>query len=211
MNEATLQAKIYSGYAQAALRIGKQATHYRPASATAPLTVHGSSLYASFAQNFDFAQPNKYGNATWKVLVDGSQTQPGDYLTTGDGTWFIAAQQPLLPIYAVNCNRVISVRRTTQTGTSGAVGYGGATAGNEQVLMSGWPASVLQGTKGEKNPANIPEDERMPWWVILVPAYTGIIIRTSDIIRDELNRKYSVSSAELTDLGWRITAALEVP
>jgi len=47
---------------------------------------------------------------------------------------------------------------------------------------------------------------RTPWWAILMPAWPGVILRTSDIILDELGRKYVVSSAELTDMGWRCTA-----
>jgi hypothetical protein len=39
-----------------------------------------------------------------------------------------------------------------------------------------------------------------------MPAYPGIVLRTSDVIRCELGRKYVISSAELTDMGWRITA-----
>jgi hypothetical protein len=41
---------------------------------------------------------------------------------------------------------------------------------------------------------------------VLLPEAPGVILRAGDLIADELGRRYIVSSAELTDLGWRITA-----
>ena len=88
----------------------------------------------------------------------------------------------------------------------GQIGYGGDTPQTEALLMQNWPASVLQGTKGEQNDAKLPGDVRTPWWAILMPDYNGILLRTSDILKDELGRRYIISSAELTDMGWRLTA-----
>ena len=154
-----------------------------------------------------YGKPNKYGHPTWFGLFDGALTKPGDYLTNAsDGTFFIAAQQQALPILLVQCNRTINVLRPQQQAGVGALGYGGDTAANETTLMTAWPASVLQGTKGEKGDAILPGDVRSPWWAILLPAYPGVTLRAADIITDELSRRYVISSAELSDLGWRITA-----
>ena len=103
--------------------------------------------------------------------------------------------QQALPILLVQTNRIINVLRpATQSGV-GAIGYGGDIVSTETTLMSAWPASVLQGTKGEKNPTGLPMDERNPWMSVLLPHYTGVTIRTSDILTDDLGRKMLVSSA----------------
>lgn len=207
MDGSKLIAKVYKGYGKAAQRIGFAYQQFRATSANNPLaTTALQSLPCSFTTNFTFSQPNKYGQATWLGIFDGTSVQPGDFLTGRAGTFFVAAMQDLLPIYCVQCNRTISVLRVSMDSGVGQVGYGGDTTGTEQVLMSGWPASVLQGTKGEQNDANLPSDVRTPWWAILMPAWPGIVLRTSDIISDDIGRRYTVSSAELTDMGWRITA-----
>lgn len=208
MDAAKLQSKVYKGYAQASKRIGPAYNLFRPTSAINPFS-NGpiTTLNASFnAEDMTYGRPNKYGKPTWFCLVDGSQTQVGDYLSNATQTFFIAAMQPILPILAVDCNRTINVLRPQQQAGFGAQPYGGDTAAGETSLMTGWPASVLQGTKGEKNEVNLPGDVRNPWWQILLPSFTGVVIETSDIVTDDLSRRYVVSSAELTDLGWRITA-----
>lgn len=210
MDGSTLQAKIYKGYGQAAKRVGFPFQQYRAASALNPLSGPPlQTLPCSFTTNFHYNQPNKYGVATWLGVFDGSGCQPGDVLVGDGGTFFIAAMQPTLPIYCVQCNRTVSVLRTVMDDGVGAVRYGGETPDTEQVLMAGWPASVLQGTKGEQNSTGLPGDVRTPWWAILMPAWPGLVLRTSDIVVDDLGRRYAISSAELTDMGWRMTAKHE--
>lgn len=207
MDAATLQQKIYAGYGKAALRIGPSYNQYRPSSAINPFQGGPlQSLYASFnAEDMTYSRPNKYGKATWFCLVDGTQTQVGDYLINGEKTYFIAAQQDTLPILAVECNRTINIFRPQQQTQPGVNPYGGTIDANQTELLSGWPASILQGTKGEKDGAVLPGDVRLPWWAILLPAYPGVTLLTADIITDDINRRYIISSAELTDLGWRLT------
>lgn len=207
MDAALLQKKIYYGYKQAALRIGPINTIYRPTTALNPLAVVLLTLNASFnAEDFTYGRPNKYGKPTWFGVFDGGLTKVGDYLIGPQGTFFIAAQQLHLPILCVECNRVMDVYRPQQQAGIGAVGYGGDTTAAESLLMQQWPASVLQGTKGEKSETALPGDVRMAWWSILMPSWPGVVLRSDDIFTDDLKRRYVVSSAELTDLGWRITA-----
>jgi len=206
VDSVKLQNRVYKGYQKAALRIGPIFNLYRPTDPLAPIGGPIAVLNASFnAEDMTYGRPNKYGKPTWFCLVDGTQTQVGDYLINGDKTFFIAAQQTILPILAVDCNRTIDVIRPQQQTGVGAVGYGGDTDANETPLMTGWPASVLQGTKGEKGEVNLPGDVRNPWWQVLMPAFPGVVIRTADIVTDDLDRRYVVSSPELTDLGWRMT------
>ncbi|QBJ80517.1 hypothetical protein [Aquitalea sp. USM4] len=207
MDGTKLQLKVYSGYGKAAKRIGFPYQQFRPTSANNPLaTTALQSLYCSFTTNFRYDQPNKYGQATWLGIFDGTNVDPGDFLVGHQGTYFVAAMQDTLPIYCVQCNRTISVLRVTIADQVGAIGEGGDAQEVEVAMMTGWPASILQGTKGEQNDAKLPSDVRTPWWSILFPDYPGVILRTSDVIRDDIGRKYIISSAELTDMGWRITA-----
>ena len=207
MDGATLQARIDTGYAKAAVRIGKQFSLYRPASLTKPLASVLATVTAAFdaKPNFKFAAPNEYGHPTWYALLSAS-VQVGDYLINASDTFLIVARQPLLPVLAVSCNRIASLYQPDNRTGVGAVGYGGTTASNRTTVLTGWPCSILQGTKGEKSDVALPGDTRTPWWSILLPLCLGITIHNNDIITDDLGRTYIVSSAEQTDLGWRITA-----
>lgn len=207
MDGATLQQKVYAGYAKAALRIGTSFNQYRASTAINP-TASGNlvqSLLASANVNWAYDRANKYGNAVYQMLVDGTQTQVGDFLV-GSSTYYIAAMQPLLPILAVKCNHTITIKRPTQPVGVGQVGYGGYQDSTATILYQGCPASILEGTKGENNSFNLPNDIKMPWWRVIFPSLGGVNIVTGDIITDETNLQYQVSSAELTELGWRLTA-----
>lgn len=207
MDSTKIQSRVWKGYGKAAKYIGPAYNLYRPIFAVNPFS-NGpvATLNASFnAEDMTYGRPNKYGKPTWFCLVDGSQVLVGDYLINATQTFFIAAMQPILPILAVDCNRTVNVLRPQQQTGVGAVGYGGDTDANETALMTGWPASVLQGTKGEKNEVNLPGDVRNPWWQMLMPAFPGVVLQSADIVTDDIGRRYIISSAELTDLGWRCT------
>lgn len=209
MDGATLNNKVMAGYTKAAQKIGTTYQHYRPSSASNPIASGNRLADMLVSLNADdprYAKPNVYGKATWYAVADASLLRVGDYLVGVEGTQFVAALQQLLPIFVVDCNRTISVYRPQQQSGVGALGYGGDTAATETAIMTAWPASVLQGTKGEKGGVNLPGDTRDPWWAILLPAWSGVVLRSADIITDDLSRRYVISSAELTDLGWRLTA-----
>ena len=70
--------------------------------------------------------------------------------------------------------------------------------------MVGWPASVLQGSKGEHNPTGLPLDVKNPWWLALLSASSGLTIKLGDVVDDEDGNTYWVHQAEPTDLGWRL-------
>lgn len=213
MNGTRIQAKVYAGYKKAASKIGMPFTLYRAASASDPLgeanTVATDFMMAVY-QDIDFSTPSKYGNAVWRALFDGSISRPGDYISNGDHTYFIQDQPHIVPPTVVECNAIVNVSRVTQPTGKGAVGYGANLKSTEVPLMTGWPASQLIGTKWERNPIAIPGDERLPYWVILLPHFEGVDdIKTSDIIVDNIGRRLVVSAAELTSFGWRINAGTQ--
>ena len=212
MDGPTLQAKIYQGYAKAAQRLGLACSQYRPTSALSSAIAAGNlvrTLQASFnAKDFAYGKAQDYGKATWYCLADGTQLAPSDYLVRPDGVpFFIAAQQPLLPILAVECNRVVNVLRPQQQAGVGAQGYGGDTVALETPLVTGFPASVLAGSKSDRALVNLPGDVRNPAWNVLLPELPGdVFLRIEDVITDDQAKRYVISSAELTELGWRINA-----
>lgn len=168
------------------------------------------TLNASFnSQDMKYSKPNGYGVALYYCLVDGTQMKPSDYLVGQDGsTFFIAGMQPLLPILAVECNRVINIFRPQQDAAIGVASYGGNTTANQVQLVRDYPGSILQGGNGDKSIVGLPGDTRASWWKILLPNLPqGVYLRNADIITDDQGRRYAISSAEQTDLGWRIAAS----
>jgi hypothetical protein len=207
---ARIQSKIWHGYGQAAKRLGFPFAQYRPTDPMDPLAAAAllnPALPVAFVQNFDFGQPGKYGTVTWKALADGSVLAPGDYLVGTAGTFYIADKDAMLPMMAVQCNRVLTVRRAPAITGAGVRPYGGATQANEVTLMAGWPSCVEQGTKGQMPTSALPGDTRAPWWSIYLPAIAGVTLQYGDVMADDIGRTYTVSSAELSDAGWRIAAS----
>jgi hypothetical protein len=210
MDGATINAKVWAGYAKAAKIIGTPYQHFRPSGVSNPLDPGNAMPDLLVSLNADdpkYARPNVYGKATWYAVADGSQLAVGDYIVGVEGTLFVATLQQMLPIYMVDCNRTISVLRVSMGSvTEGFIGQAGDTSSTEVVLMAGWPASILEGGGGRKNEVDLPTDFRNPSWHVILPSVHGVTLRTSDILLDDLSRKYLISSAELTDMGWRITA-----
>lgn len=166
------QQRFWAQYAYIANRVGQPHTFTRPADPLQPLApAPYLTQMAAFNQDVGYSKPNKYGVATWLGVFDGTSCDVGDIVKGPTGTYFIAAMQYTLPIYMVQCNRTVSISRPVMDAAVGAIGYGGAVSSNETTLMAGWPASVLQGSKGEINDAAIPNNVRVPWWQVLMPAW----------------------------------------
>jgi hypothetical protein len=112
-----------------------------------PLFVRCVSLNA---EDMNYRKPSKYAKATWYAVMDGTGLKVGDYfigqgssgdmqlegggnllledgtnlLVDGSGdTYFIAAMQPLLPIFVVECNRVVSLYKPQSQSGVGQQGY----------------------------------------------------------------------------------------
>lgn len=211
-----IQAKVWRGYAIAASKLASPVTgqfnHYRPNGIADPLAT--INLYGALAAAFDdkpnyqFAVPNLYGHPERYALIDGSLILPGDYLTNGTETYFVAAMPALMPIVVMTCNLVLTVKRPFSAPGVGMLPYGGDTASQETPVMTNWPGWCQIGTKGEVGSTNLPGDVRSGWYQILLPALAGTKIEAADVIDDNLGRRYKVSSCELSQLGWRLTAML---
>lgn len=223
MDAATLQAKIYSGFGKAAQRTGFSFDLYRPTAplhspptpnfALSPLNKIGS-MPASFtpgSSGHNFEKASGYKDPMWIGLFDGSLTQPGDYLVNADhGTYFIAAMQDQLPILCVNCGHLLDIVRRPVNTAIGALDYNGTTEATEARVMTQWPGSVIFGQRGRVSEVGLPMDLPSPFFTILLPAYPGVILRTGDVVKDDLDQRYIVASAELSALGWRLSAQTAV-
>lgn len=78
-------------------------------------------------------------------------------------------------------------------------------SGASQVL--GWPCSLLRGKgrSGQGQPDRLPTSVSQAGWDMLLPASVPIQVETGDFVVDDLGSRYQVGSAELTDLGWRVS------
>lgn len=216
MDAARLQTKVYSGYAKAALRIGYTFTIYRPLAATGPIVsgnIVGSPLNATFtprSTGFKFEITSDYKQPLFHGMFDATSVNVGDYLfNASQGTYFVIAKPDIAPNLCVQCNNTVSVARPQQPAGFGVEPYIGATPATEVTVLTSWPASVIYDARGRNTGAALPMDEVNPYFTVLLPAFDGADIRSSDIITDSNApsvRRYIVTSAERSPLGWRIVA-----
>jgi hypothetical protein len=204
-----LQDRIHWARNVAARAVGAQTDAYRPSSVSDPLDRRNRFLRlpAAFtAPDGRFAHPNAYGDALWYGVFDAAYTRPGDYMVQEEAVWFIAAQQRLLPVLCVRTNRTVAFWRPAAPTGTGVNTYGGVTTATNEPLLTNWPANVM-GASGRGQPeSDLPSDSSIPYWTVLLPAFPGVTLRPSDLMTDDLDRNAVVAAAELTELGWRITA-----
>ena len=209
MDPARLQDRIYWGNNVTARAIGVNTDAYRPSSVTNPVAAPNRFLRlpAAFTTpDNKFNRASGYGAALWHGIFDAAYTRPGDYLVQKKAIWFISSQQRLLPTLCVLTNRLVSFWRPAAPSKTGVNEYGGSTAATNTPLLSDWPASVLGASVRGHPDAKLPSDNSVPYWIVLLPAFPGVILHPSDLMTDDLGRGAVVAAAELTDLGWRITA-----
>ena len=207
MDAVCLQDRISRSRGTAARRIGALTDAFRPSSTSNPVAMKNRYLRLSAAftaPDGRFVHPNAYGAPLWHGVFDDAYTRPGDYLVQRGGTWFIAAQQPLLPVLCVRADRIVSFARPAAAVRIGINSYGGVSRADATPLLTRWPASVLTTAMGGRPSADLPADSETASWTVLLPFGGGVVLRQSDLMSDDLGRLGVVASAELTDLGWRL-------
>lgn len=217
MDAATIQGKVYAGYAKAAVRVGFEFDVFRPAGASSPLASGNkiATINAAFTPgvtkfNFDKAPAHK--DELFTGLYDGTQTRLGDYMVAtsgqgGQGAYFVANMPSLQPILAVKCNRTVTISTPGPSTTFGAQpAYMGSTPANQAAVMTGWPVSLLFDARGRATEVGLPGDLPSPFFSILLPALSGVDVRSGMVIGDDLGRQFVIAASELSPLGWRLTA-----
>jgi hypothetical protein len=203
-----IQDRIRWGLNVAARNIGSTTDAYRPSSASSPTAP--CNRYLRFNAAFSgpdnrFLRPNGYGAVLWHGVFDAAYTQVGDYLVQNGDVWFIAAQQDLLPVVCVKADRIVSFSRSDAPADTGVNTYSGVTTDTNTPLFTDWPASII-GVGGSGVPhADLPSDQSIPYWTVLMPAHGDVVLLPADLMQDDLGRNATVAAAELTSLGWRIT------
>ncbi len=197
--------------------IGAWCDVYRPTTAEQPLNGrnHLMRLSAAFLPlDGRTRAPVTHGHVIWQGVFDAAYTSPGDFIVRNasrpgalDGaTFFIAAQQPLLPSLCVRTSATIQAVRSIVSNTAGAADYGGAGALTSTTILSDWPASIVHATGTGLNPLDLPATVAPGSWELLFPTVPGLVLRTNDRISDDIGRSALVTAAELSDLGWRVIA-----
>lgn len=154
-------------------------------------------------------KPSNYAKPIWYGMFDPTQTQVGDYLVGPLGTFFIASQDAPHPFQVISCNRTVNITKSNAMPSLGKQNvYGGDQRATELDVATGFPCSMLQGTKGEVGSSKLPGDAKQPWVAVLLPTIPGVTLRNDFILTDDLNHRFVISSVELTGLGYRITAML---
>jgi hypothetical protein len=203
-----IQDRIRWGMNVAARNIGGATDAYRASSASAPTAT--CNRYLRFNAAFTgpdnrFVRPNGYGVAIWHGVFDAAYTRVGDYLVQNGNVWFIAAQQNLLPVLCVKADRIVSFSRPDGPAGTGVDAYCGVTTDTNTPLLTDWPASII-GVGGSGVPhADLPSDQSIPYWTVLMPAFGDVVLLPANLMQDDLGRNATVAAAELTSLGWRIT------
>jgi hypothetical protein len=211
MNGRKLQDRLYLGLGLSARHVGLSADAYRPVGPFNPLDKQNRFLRlpaAFVSTKGNDARTNGYGEPLWRGIFDASYTRAGDYLVLETENFFVASQEPLLPVLCVRANRIISIVRPNMQTSTASNAYGGYTSGNSAPLMEGWPASVLGENRSSASATDLPTDQAIPYWNILLPAIAHIILSPGDLITDDLNRTAAIAGSELTYLGWRISAKM---
>jgi hypothetical protein len=208
VDESRLTDRVSWGLNVAARSIGMPTDAYRPSSASEPLCPANRflRLHAAFSDvRGGFEHANTYDQPLWNGIFDAAYTHVGDYLVQPSGTWFIVAQRSLMPVLCVRADRIVSFTRPAAPTASGVNAYGGVTAATNTPLLTNWPASVRAVSPAGVPSADLPGDSSVSRWTVLLPAHPAVVLQFSDLLTDDLGRSAVVSSAELTELGWRLS------
>ena len=211
MNGQKLQDRLHLGLGLSARHIGQSANAFRPKGPFNPVSSQNRFLRlpaAFLSTKGNGGRTNVYGEVLWQGIFDASYTRPGDYLVLETGTFFVASQAPLLPILCVKTNRIISIVRPNMQTSTASNSYGGYTSGSSVTLMERWPSSVLGETGSSSSTTGLPTNQAVPYWNILLPISGSVILSPGDLITDDLDRTAVITGAELTDLGWRLSAKM---
>ena len=216
-----IAAKVRYGYGKAGKKLGDVHTTYRPTLPTTPALapqnvmafipfISSATPEGAFKRPSNYNQPLRYG------LFDAGATRVGDYIDGATGTYFVASQTALEVPMVVACNAMLSVFRGAAASTVNEDVYAGRTVATDSPVLNQFPASLLIAGRSEAGRLDLPGDSSDRGAVILLPYVAGAVLRVSDRVQavfsepNEISRGFTISSVELTDLGYRINARVEL-
>jgi hypothetical protein len=210
MNGLHLQDRIYSASGRAAARIGLPCDLYRPTGPDHP--THQSNFRLRLNVIFlplggHTRRPAPAANPLWEAALDAAYTKPGDILLrrTDREIYFIAAQQPLLPVLCVRSPHRITIKRPASASYPGVNIYGGTVAALETIIAKDWPAAILAAGGQSTGLASLPAELNPGMWQVLLPSSLDIALLPTDIVTDDRGRAGVIASIETTEYGSRLT------
>jgi len=218
MNGLKLQDRLNVAAGRAAARIGLPCNLYRPPdlrqSGTSALDDPTGQDRFRLRLNAIFLplggkirRPVPATDPLWEVAIDAGYTQPGDILIRRyDGeVFYIAAQQPLLPVLCVHAPRRVTIKRAASATVAGMNLYGGTVTSLDAVIAANWPASILAAGSQGTGLASIPAELNPGTWQVLLPPSLRIELLTTDILVDDRGRSGVIAGIETTEYGTRLT------
>lgn len=216
MSLARVQDRLARGMGRAAFAIGERYALFRPQGAETPLRAATLRLHLKAALHGGtrgWGQNPAYGDALWSAVLDTAYSQPGDYLQGPLGTFFIAAQPPLLPTLCVLTNCSLAMTRPDGALSAGTNGYGGVQTEERALLLDDWPASVLMARAGAHHGGDLPGEAGPPSWTVLLPPSAMPLtggLQPGDRLTDSRDFTAVVTTVEHSALGWRLAAVQAV-
>ena len=180
MDQLCLQDRIHWGLNVAAQAIGVPTDAYRPAGPSEPLCPVNRflRLHAVFCGvRGGFERANEYEHPLWSGIFDAAYTRVGDYLVQSTGTWFVAAQQPLLPVLCVRADRVVSFTRAAAPTASGVNTYGGVTAATSTPPSDELAGQCPSCLHSQAFRSRLCPETLVSRWTVLLPAHPDVILR----------------------------------
>jgi hypothetical protein len=202
---AQIQNALHRGLGAAARGVGTWFNAYRPRSATDPLDSANCFLRlpATFLPQREI-QDVSHGHRVWQGVFDAAYTRPGDYFSDDEHVFFVFAQEPFQPVLCIGTNRVVSIRRPSAPVAAGVNGYGGVLRRDAIAVLTRWPAGVVTPSETVGR-TDLPADAGLARWSVWLPPAPIPVLRTGDLLQDDLGRNGVVTTADLSALGWLLT------
>lgn len=206
MNAAELQDRMHRAAGRTAAIAGETCDLFRPTGPMHPLAPANRilRLHAAFLpMGGNFRRPVQHSQSLWEGLFDAAYTRPGDILRRArDGAvFYIAAQQPMLPVLCVRALRTVKITRPITANVAGLNLYGGAIAATEITRAEGWPTTMtLLGSRGTGE-AGIASELSGETWQVQLPVSLEIDLRPTDRLIDDQGRIGIIAGSETSEVG----------
>jgi hypothetical protein len=207
MDGVKLADRLAYGAGCAARRAGFLHDAYRPEGAASPLDPARRFMRLAVAfvlPGGSVTSPSGFGVPFRQAWADWSYLQVGDYLAGPEGVAFVAAIEPPKPMLVVMSNAVLRLTRPAAPALPGANPYGAVTPATEQVLIEGYPASLLRAGLSDRTRDGLPDDTKVPGYAAMLPAVTGVCPMVADIAVDATGARFVVIGVERLAGVWRL-------
>lgn len=207
MDGVRLADRLAYGAGCAARRAGFLHDAYRPDGPAAPLDLARRFMRLAVAfvlPGGSVAAPSAFAVPFRQAWADWSYLRVGDYLAGPEGVVFVAAIEPPKPMLVVMTNSVIGLARPAAPALPGANPYGAVTPATEQVLLAGFPASLVRGGLSDRTRDGMPDDTKVPGYAAMLPEVQGVQPRVADIVVDTAGGRFVVTGLERLGGIWRL-------